>query len=93
MRCSIPWEASGAREGSLPLFVVEVPLHTTSDQVLLGIAQFLIEGHTIQTELARLDRQLAYQALAAFGAASIVLTGSLGWAFRRLRRTHALSGG
>lgn len=84
------WEASGAREGILPLFVVEVPLHTTADQVLLGIAQFLIEGHTIQTDLARLDRQLAYQAFAAFGAASIVLTVSLGWAFRRLRRTHAL---
>jgi signal transduction histidine kinase len=72
------------------LFVVEVPLHTTSEEELLGIAQFLIEGHTIQAELARLDRQLAYQAIAAIAAASLVLTGSLGWAFRRLRRTHAM---
>jgi signal transduction histidine kinase len=84
------WEDDGSRAGYLPLFVVEVPLHTTSDPALLGVAQFLIEGHTIRTELERLDRQLAYQALAAFGAASFVLTGSLGWAFRRLRKANAL---
>jgi signal transduction histidine kinase len=67
-----------------------VPLHTTGDERVLGIAQFLIEGHTIRAELQRLDRQLGYQAAAVFVAASLILTVSLGWAFGRLRRTHAL---
>jgi signal transduction histidine kinase len=81
---------NGTKTEAIPLFVVEVPLHTTRDEALQGIAQFLIEGHSMRVELERLDRQLTYQALVAFGAASVILMGSLGWAFRRLRQTHAL---
>jgi len=65
-----------------------VPLHTTADGPLLGIAQFLIEGHSLAGEFARLDRHLVYQSVIAFLAGSGLLTVSLGWAFRRLRQAN-----
>jgi signal transduction histidine kinase len=83
-------ESDRTEDGVIPLFVVEVPMRTSADATLLGFAQFLMEGHTIMAELERLDRRLAFQSLAVFGVASAILVGSLGWAFRRLRRAHAL---
>jgi signal transduction histidine kinase len=74
--------------GPLPLLVVNVPLHGAADRELRGVAQFLIEGHTLVGELARLDRHLIYQAATAFFAGGAMLVLSLGWAFRRLRRAQ-----
>ena len=82
-------EASAASDGpARPVLEVSVPLHTTADGPLLGIAQFLIEGHSLAGEFARLDRHLVYQSVIAFLAGSGLLTVSLGWAFRRLRQAN-----
>lgn len=75
--------------GRIPLLEVFVPLHTEQGP-LAGIAQFLVEGHSIAAAYARLDRDLARQALLAFAAGGTILAGALVWAFRRLRRAHRL---
>jgi signal transduction histidine kinase len=75
--------------GTIPLLEVNVPLHAEGAP-LAGIAQFLVEGHSIAAEYRRLDRHLARQALLAFAAAGAILTIALAWAFRRLRRAHQL---
>lgn len=74
---------------TLPLLEVVVPLHT-EDGPLDGMAQFLVEGHSIAAEYARLDRQLAIQATIAFGVGGLVLTLALAWAFRRVNRAQDL---
>jgi signal transduction histidine kinase len=79
----------GQSSGALPLLEVIVPLHT-KETPLAGIAQFLLEARSIATEYARLDRRLALQALTAFAAGGTILTVTLAWAFRRLRRAHRL---
>lgn len=76
-------------EEVVPLLEVHVPLHE-EDGPLAGIAQFLIEGHSITAEFERLDRRLAVQAVTAFAVGGGILTLALGWAFRRLNRAHAL---
>jgi signal transduction histidine kinase len=75
--------------GKLPLLEVFVPLHTR-DGPLAGIAQFLVEGHSIGAEYERLDRFLVPKAILAFAAGGLILAGSLAWAFRRLRRAQQL---
>ncbi len=79
-----------ADDRDLPLLEVNVPLHTEADAHLAGIAQFLLEGHSIAAEFDRLDRHLLLQGLAAFGAAGGILALAIGWAFRRLRQAHRL---
>jgi signal transduction histidine kinase len=80
------WEAElGERT---PVLVVNVPLHTGLDRELLGVAQFLIEGHTLAAELARLDRHLTYQAGTTFLVAGAILIAALGWAFGRVRKAQ-----
>ncbi len=78
-----------APAGTLPLLDVLVPLHQEGGP-LAGVAQFLVEGHGIAAEYARLDRNLAGQALAAFSAGGAILSGALLWAFRRLQRAQRL---
>jgi signal transduction histidine kinase len=77
-------------ERTLPLLEVNVPLHTGTDRQLLGIAQFIIEGYSIETEFSQLDRNLAWQALAAFLVGGGILTLTIIWAFRRLRGAQLL---
>jgi signal transduction histidine kinase len=79
-----------APEQVLPLLEVVVPLHAPNDTRLVGIAQFLIEGHGTAAEYARLDRHLAWQASGAFLAGGVILALVIFWAFRRLRRSQAL---
>ena len=78
-----------APTNTIPLLEVCVPLHTENGS-LTGIAQFLVEGNSIQAEYANLDRLLATRAFLAFGAGGIILGAALGWAFRRLRRAQQL---
>ena len=73
----------------IPLLEVNVPLHL-ADGPLAGIAQFLVEGHGIAADYARLDRRLAYQALMAFAVGGALLALTLTWAFQRLNRAHHL---
>jgi signal transduction histidine kinase len=74
---------------TVPLLEVNVPLHEEGGP-LAGVAQFLIEGHSIAAEFARLDRRLAIQALSAFVVGGGILTLALAWAFHRLNRAHHL---
>jgi len=83
-------DAAPASEQPIPVLEVNVPLHTKTENRLMGVAQFLIEGHSLAAEFARLDRRLFIQALAAFAAAGSILALAIGWAFRRLRRTQRL---
>lgn len=76
-----------APTGRIPLLEVLVPLHS-ANAPLAGIAQFLVEGHSLAVEFARLDRHLAWQAGLAFGAGGGILSVALAWAFRRLRRVQ-----
>ena len=78
-----------APTNAIPLLEACVPLHA-ENAPLAGIAQFLVEGHSIAAEYGRLDRLLATQALLAFSAGGLILAIALAWAFRRLRRAHRL---
>jgi signal transduction histidine kinase len=77
---------AGARPAGelFPVLEVNVPLHTSGGDRLLGIAQFLLEGHSLAAEFDQLDRQLGRQAVSAFVVASLILTAGIGWAFRQL---------
>ncbi len=83
-------KTSPETERTLPLLEVNVPLHTDADRQLLGIAQFIIEGYSIAAEFSQLDWHLARQALAAFLVGGGILSLTIFWAFRRLRRVHLL---
>src|SRR5262245_32381117 len=83
-------DESATSEETLPLLEVNVPLHFGNGP-LAGIAQFLVEGHSIAAEYSRLDRHLALQGALAFGSGAAILTSVFGWAFRRLRRAHQLA--
>jgi signal transduction histidine kinase len=74
---------------AIPLLEVNVPLHLPNANRLAGVAQFILEGHGIAAEYAKLDRNLTGQALAAFAAGGTVLLLALGWAFRRLAERTA----
>jgi len=78
------------RDRKMPVLEVNVPLHVGKPRRLVGIAQFIIEGHSIAEEFARLDRNLFEQALMAFLAGGIVLVAAIAWSFRRLNRAHRL---
>ena len=81
---------AGAADPAAPLLEVNIPLHSRQSSELFGIAQFLIEGQSVATEFARLDRHLTLQSLAAFGVSGAALAAVLAWAFRRLRSAHEL---
>ncbi len=79
-----------AAAGKIPVLEVNVPLHAKGDRRLLGIAQFLVQGHGIAQEFARLDRHLIQQGALAFLAGSAILCTAILWSFRRLARAHRL---
>jgi signal transduction histidine kinase len=74
----------------IPVLEVNVPLHVGKPRRLVGVAQFIIEGHSIAAEFARLDRHLMEQALMAFLAGGLVLVMAITWSFRRLNQAHRL---
>ena len=74
----------------MPLLEVNVPLHTSAENRLIGIAQFNIDGSPIAAEFSQLDRHLAVQALIGFLVGGGTLVAAISWAFRRLRQAHHL---
>jgi signal transduction histidine kinase len=76
--------------GVAPLLEVLVPLHAREGEQLVGVAQFIIEGRSIVTEFAELDRHLNVQAALAFLSGSTILALGLGWAFHRMQRANRL---
>ncbi|HXG49038.1 MAG TPA: HAMP domain-containing sensor histidine kinase [Methylomirabilota bacterium] len=73
-----------------PLLEVNVPLRTADDPAPAGIAQFILEGHSLAAEFERLDRVLNLQAAVAFAGAGGLLFGVMLWAFHRLKRAQEL---
>jgi signal transduction histidine kinase len=66
-----------------------VPLRRTGAAVVAGAAQFWLESGAARRELDRHDRRLWLQALAGWGAGSLVIGMGLAWAFRRLTAMNA----
>jgi signal transduction histidine kinase len=85
-----PETTGPAPSGPIPVLEVDVPLHTSAGGRLLGVAQFILEGHSLAAEFDRLDRRLAGQAAVAFLVASAILVAAIGWALRRLGRANQL---
>ncbi len=75
-------------ERAIPMLVLTLPLHTSAHPRLLGIAQFVLEGHTLSNEFRRLDRHLLIQTFCIFAVTGLVLVAGSLWAFRRLRLAH-----
>ena len=82
--------ASESERIPFPLLEVDIPLTGKNHRALAGIAQFILNGESMQAEFAALDRNLVKQALLTFLAGSAVMVLALGWAFRRLQRSHRL---
>jgi len=82
-------ESSEPAPAPLHVLEVNVPL-SLPEGPLAGIAQFLLEGQSLASEFARLDRHLFVQAAIAWLAGALLLGATLGWAFWRLRRAHQL---
>ena len=83
----VPSASSG--ETPLELYEILVPLHAQNDRKLLGIAQFILAGRGLTTELRGIDRSLANQALSVFFIGGTLIVIALRWAFGRLQRTQA----
>jgi signal transduction histidine kinase len=75
-------EADGAAQ--VPLLEVVVPLRSTPDPTLLGVARYWIDGASIAAEFARTDRRLWGQAGVAYAGGTIIILLVIAWAFRRL---------
>jgi signal transduction histidine kinase len=73
-----------------PLIEVNIPIHARGETTLLGCAQLMLDARDLAADCARLDRNLAWEAMAVFVPGAIILTGALGWAYRRLQRTNRL---
>lgn len=71
------------------LYEIIVPLHAQGDRKLLGIAQFILDGRGLATELRGIDQSLANQAAGVFLIGGAVMVVALRWAFGRLQRAQA----
>ncbi len=67
---------------------VYIPLYRAGEDRLLGVAQFMLEGSTLEREFATLRRRLNRQAALLLGTGFALIGGGLGWAFGRLERVN-----
>lgn len=79
-------EFATGRIARVPVLEVTVPLHRRDGDKLAGAAQFIVEGHSVSREYARLDRRLGGLAGLAFVVAGSLLGAMLWPAFRRMER-------
>ncbi len=79
-------EAPGADR--LTWVEVYIPLYRAGEDRLLGVAQFMLEGSTLEREFATLRRRLNRQAALLLGTGFALIGGGLGWAFGRLERVN-----
>lgn len=68
----------------LSVLEINIPLHKKGETVLLGIAQFLIEGTSVQNEFLALEKNLKIQSAIIFGIGSALIIAGLGFAFWKL---------
>jgi signal transduction histidine kinase len=69
-----------------PVLEVNLPLHAGATGPLAGVAQFIIQGDSIASEYADLDRHLILQGGTAFVVSGGVLALALALAFRAVSR-------
>lgn len=74
----------------LPWLEVYVPLPGHGTGPFGGVAQFVLEGATLEREFARLDHRLNRQSLLVFGCGALVIVLGLARAFHQLARANAL---
>jgi signal transduction histidine kinase len=74
--------------GSDGVFEAWVPLRRRDSTALLGVAQFVVDGAQLATELAGHERRIWEKSLAAWLAGSLVIVLALGWAFRRVEAAN-----
>lgn len=72
------------------LLEVNLPLHARGASNLVATAQLLLDGRGIAREYARVDGHLWPLALGLYLGGAALLSGVLIWAYRRLRKAHAL---
>ncbi len=82
---STEWESMKTTQ---PILMVNVPLHTSANPSLMGVAQFLVQGQTIAAEFKRLDQNLFSVGLIIFLATGLSLSLISAWFFRRLNRIN-----
>lgn len=73
-----------------PLLEVNIPLHARGDSNLVAAAQLLLDGRAVAREYARVDQHLWLLGLGLYVGGAALLSGVLAWAYRRLRKAHAL---
>lgn len=83
------FQASRGEEVPLELYEIVVPLHAQGERKLLGIAQFILDGRGLASELRGIDQSLANQATAVFVLGGALMVVALRWAFGRLQRAQA----
>ena len=77
-------------EPKIPLLDVFIPLHREGETVLLGVAQIILDGTGIAKEFAALEDTLSAQAWRGFLGGGFMVTLSLIFAFRQLRKSNRL---
>ena len=80
----------GAPTPQTPLLEVNIPLYARGESNLVATAQLLLDGRTIAREYARVDGHLWLLGLGLYVGGAALLSGVLLWAYRRLRKAHAL---
>ncbi len=83
-------QADPAENQRSPLLEVTIPLHARGETNLIAAAQLLLDGRSIAEEYARIDGHLWLLGLGLYVGGALLLSGVLGWAYRRLRQAHAL---
>lgn len=87
-------ETEGVIQGEaasiVPLLEVLIPLNRGDDPMRSGLAQYWIDGSSVQAEFDRLDRSLAQQAGFAFAAGALLSLLGLGFAFARLEKANRM---
>ena len=73
-----------------PLLEVTIPLRARGESNLVAAAQLLLDGQPIAREYARVDGHLWLLGLLLYAGGAVLLSGVLVWAYRRLRKAHAL---
>ena len=73
-----------------PLLEVNIPLHARGDSNLVAAAQLVLDGRAIAREYAGVDGHLWLLGLGLYLGGAALLSGVLYWAYRRLRKAHAL---
>ncbi|MDF7798819.1 HAMP domain-containing sensor histidine kinase [Pontiellaceae bacterium B1224] len=79
-------EFSNGPAAKSAMLEVTVPLHQRNTKKLLGAAQFIIEGQSVASEYAQLDRNLLRYALTTFLIAGLLMVAMLWPAFRRVQK-------